>query len=269
MNQVVITDQLNRIVDLPTLPRRIISLVPSQTELLYALGLDNEVVGITKFCVHPESWYRSKQRVGGTKQLHLDQIRQLQPDLILANKEENNQDQIEQLSNIFPVWISDVKTLDDAYDMIASIGDLTGKGEEGRNLVERIKSNFENFLAVQQQPKSKPRTCYLIWKDPLMTVGGDTFINSIMEYAGLENIYKDQLRYPEISIHELSSLNCELLLLSSEPFPFKQDHLDELQHLLPGTEIILVDGQIFSWYGSRLLEAPAYISHLRHLIYNS
>src|SRR4051812_42104384 len=108
-------------------PKRIVSVVPSQTELLYHLGLNEEVLGITKFCIHPQEWFRSKTRVGGTKTLNLETIRQLQPDLILANKEENEKDQIEALANEFPVWVTDVTNLNEAVQMIAAIGKLTGK----------------------------------------------------------------------------------------------------------------------------------------------
>src|ERR1700741_3198050 len=106
-------DQTGRKISIPQIPQRIISLVPSQTELLFDLGLDKEVVGITKFCVHPPEWFQTKTRVGGTKQLKIDLIKQLQPDLIIANKEENVKEQIEELEKHFPVWISDVNNLED------------------------------------------------------------------------------------------------------------------------------------------------------------
>src|SRR6185437_6810940 len=124
------TDMMGNKVVLNYPPRRIISLVPSQTELLYDLGLDGTVVGITKFCVHPNEWFRNKKRVGGTKTLHLNIIEELQPDLIIANKEENTREQIETLSTAYPVWVSNIQTISDGLDMIRKVGELVGKSTE-------------------------------------------------------------------------------------------------------------------------------------------
>lgn len=254
-------DQLNRTVTIPATPKRIISLVPSQTELLYDLGLEEEVIGITKFCIHPEKWFRNKIRIGGTKTINMDKIRELNPDLIIANKEENVKEQIEALSQEFPVWISDINNLTEALDMIKQIGLITNRKEQAEDLSKSIEQAFLNLKS--QTPNLKLNTCYLIWKDPYMTVGGDTFIHHILTQAGFENLFASSKRYPEITISELQTLNCELLLLSSEPYPFQQKHIDELQAQLTQTKILLVDGEAFSWYGSRLLHTPAYLNQLQ------
>jgi ABC-type Fe3+-hydroxamate transport system substrate-binding protein len=256
------TDQTGRTISLANKPQRIISLVPSQTELLFDLGLNEEVAGITRFCVHPQQWFYHKTRVGGTKQVKMDIIHQLKPDLIIANKEENVKEQAEELAGHYPVWISDVNNLEDAYGMITQVGAMTGKERNALLLISKIKKNFEQL----HLPGTKLRSCYLIWRDPYMTVGGDTFIHSMMEAAGFDNIYKHFTRYPEMTIDELRNANCQLLLLASEPFPFKQKHIEELQPLLPGTKIILADGEMFSWYGSRLAEAPRYFHKLHDQI---
>lgn len=254
----VFIDQIGRNISLKKLPQRIISLVPSQTELLFDLGLKNEVVGITKFCVHPEDWFRKKTRVGGTKQLNLEIIRQLRPDLIIANKEENVKEQIDELGKDFPVWVSDVSNLEDAYFMIEQVGLITNKEHQANKIIIQIKENFSRF----QTPNSRLRTTYLIWQNPYMSVGGDTFIHAMLEKAGFENIFSDKKRYPEITIEELQTADSQLIFLSSEPFPFKEKHRVELQKILPGTKVILVDGEMFSWYGSRLQFAPAYFQQL-------
>jgi ABC-type Fe3+-hydroxamate transport system substrate-binding protein len=241
-------------------PQKIISLVPSQTELLSAFNLDKEVIGITKFCVHPTEWFKNKQRIGGTKNLNLSLIKKLKPDLIIANKEENVKQQIQELATEFNVWITDVNTLEDALKMINDIGELTHKITEAKTLLTEIRNNFSGLL--HDNINLNIKSCYLIWKEPYMTVGGDTFINDMMKYAGLQNIFENKKRYPEISLEELSTADCQLILLSSEPYPFKQKHLKALQEQLPGKKIILVDGEMFSWYGSRLLKAPAYFTHL-------
>jgi ABC-type Fe3+-hydroxamate transport system substrate-binding protein len=256
------SDQTGRTVEINR-PSRIISLVPSLTELLFHLGLDEEVVGITKFCVHPDSWFRNKKRVGGTKQLHPDTIRSLSPDLIIANKEENVKEQVEELAAHFPVWISEINDLPGALDAIRTIGEMTGKKNEGWKLAERIDAAFTNLERFDQPSKPRPGAAYLIWQEPYMAAGGDTFINEMMQYAGFENVFKNKNRYPVITIDDLRSTNCELVFLSSEPFPFKEKHKTALQSDLPSTVVLLVDGEIFSWYGSRLLKAPSYFEQLQ------
>src|SRR4051794_13796877 len=167
-------DQIGRTVTLNHFPpKRIISLVPSQTELLYDLGLDEEVMGITKFCVHPERWFKNKERVGGTKNINIEKVKSLQPDLILANKEENVKEQIEQLEIIAPVWISDITTFEDALRMIKAISEITNTTSKADSLTLQIKTNFSQ-LSTQN---SKLKTCYLIWRNPYITIGSDTFIN--------------------------------------------------------------------------------------------
>src|SRR4051812_11307667 len=118
------TDQMGNAVELEGPPSRIVSLVPSQTELLFYLGLDKEVAGITKFCIHPAEMFHSKPRVGGTKKYDFEKIRQLAPDLIIGNKEENEQKQVEELQKLYPVWMSDIRNLADALQMIRSVGEL-------------------------------------------------------------------------------------------------------------------------------------------------
>lgn len=259
------TDQLGRTVQLDRTPQRIVSLVPSQTELLYHLGLEAEVAGITKFCVHPSTWFRTKPRVGGTKNVRLASVEELRPDLVIANKEENVKEQVEAIADNYPVWVSDVNTLEDAYAMMLQLGAITGTAAKAADLVATIQANFKQAasLPLSSQPL---RTAYLIWRDPYMTVGGDTFIHHMLQRCALHNVFENSRRYPAISLHQLQTADCELLLLSSEPYPFKQQHIDALQQHLPHTKILLVDGELFSWYGSRLLHAPAYFNQLQQQI---
>jgi len=245
--------------DLPSYPRTIISLVPSQTELLHFFGLEREVTGITKFCIHPQEWFKNKPRVGGTKNINIKLVKKLCPDLIIANKEENVREQIETLATEFNVWVTDVNNREDAFVMIKNIGELTHKKSEARNLIRQIKNQFLNIPHVY-----KPvRSCYMIWRNPYMTIGGNTFINDMMKHCGLTNIFSGKDRYPVVDIEEVKANNCKLVLLSSEPYPFKEDHIKEMQESLPDAKIILADGEMFSWYGSRLLLAPEYFIKLR------
>lgn len=254
----LVHDQTGTAVSVPRNPQRIISLVPSQTELLYTLGLEEAVCGITKFCVHPQHWFRNKTRVGGTKNLNLDTIRSLHPDLIIANKEENLKEQVEALAADYPVWVSDPHDLASALDMIHAVGQLTGKGGEAGQLVKNIQAAFSALA-----PAYPKRTAvYLIWQEPLMTVGGDTFIHSMLEACGLQNLFAASNRYPQLELETLQQLQPEFLLLSSEPYPFKETHLAFFREALPHTRVLLADGEFFSWYGSRLLDAPAYFREL-------
>lgn len=249
------TDQLGRVITLEQPPSRIISLVPSQTELLYSL--DAPVVGITKFCVHPDSWFREKPRVGGTKDIRPEKIDALQPDLIIANKEENNRDQIESLAARYPVWISDVRTLPDALAMIRAVGELLSRQQQALALATAIEKAFSELPPA---PTASRRTAYLIWRKPWMVAAGGTFIDDMLQRCGLTNIFGGQDRYPVIDLASLAAAGCDLVLLSSEPYPFREKHIAEIQTMLPHATIRLVDGQLFSWYGSRLLQAPAYFA---------
>ncbi len=258
MKQRTVNDMMGRQVSFNYYPERIVSVVPSQTELLYDLGLDNEVVGITKFCVHPNDWFRNKERVGGTKKLDIEKIKALKPDLIIANKEENEQAQIEELAKDFPVWISDINNLPDALQMIQIVGMMTGMEGRANTLVEEIVQGF-NDLHKANTPK---RVAYFIWKDPWMSIGHDTFIHSMIKTMGWQNVLAEETRYPEVKLEDLKKYNPEYILLSSEPFPFKEKHIEEVKAILPDAKVLLVDGEMFSWYGSRLKKAVAYLQEL-------
>ncbi len=251
----VFHDQLNRVVSLPASPQRIISIVPSQTELLFHLGLDTEIIGITKFCIHPESKFKTVVKVGGNKQLNIDQIKALKPDLIIANKEENERSQVEALMAICPVWISDIHDLDSALEMISVVGLLVNRETEARALYSDIISRFTH-LAL---PALNLKVAYFIWRKPYMVAGSGTFIDDMLQRCGLTNAV-DRDRYPEITPQEIIAINPDLIFLSSEPYPFKQKHIDEFKLMLPNAKVILVDGEMFSWYGSRLLYAPDYFT---------
>ncbi|MDG1277510.1 MAG: helical backbone metal receptor [Algoriphagus sp.] len=248
-------DQLNRSIFIPSIPKRIISLVPSQTELLVDLGLEDRIVGVTKFCVHPKGLRKGKTIIGGTKNYRFDLIDELDPYLIIGNKEENDQEGIEILMKKYPVWMSDIYTLADSLGMILRLGEIFKVEEKTKSITDRIQSDF------LEKPIRKGSAVYLIWNNPIMAAGSRTFINEMLFWAGFENLTKEN-RYPEISREELKQLNPDYLLLSSEPFPFKAKHLEEFEELLPNTKIKLVDGELFSWYGSRLLRSKQYFESL-------
>ncbi|MBX7204393.1 MAG: helical backbone metal receptor [Bacteroidia bacterium] len=260
MSVMLFTDQMGNTLHLPHIPKRIVSLVPSQTELLYDLGLTDEVVGQTLFCIHPKSQHESKPRVGGTKKLQLDKIRQLKPDLIIGNKEENEQSQIAELQKEFPVWMSDIKNMDDALQMIEGIGNITGRQEQAAILCKSIQNAFTGFNTPVQSHGAK--VLYLIWRNPFMAAGTDTFISDMITRIGWQNAIT-QNRYPELTAEQIAILDPDIILLSSEPYPFKNEHIGELKMICPGAHIRLADGEMFSWYGSRLLKAATYFRELK------
>lgn len=250
---------MGRAILVPDHPARIISLVPSQTELLCDLSLGERVVGITKFCVHPEEWFRGKPRVGGTKKVDLEKVRGLRPDLIIGNKEENSRADIEALEKEFPVWVSDVRDLPGSLDMILRVGDLVGAIDRATPLVAGIERAFTSL-----QPLSPTLSvAYFIWREPFMVAGHGTFVNDMLRRCGLINVFDEgDPRYAEITAQQLAEAGPDLILLSSEPYPFREKHISELNMLCPGTPVLLADGELFSWYGSRLLHAPAYLNSL-------
>jgi len=258
----VIKDQLQRTLKVSKPLKRIISLVPSQTELLCDMGLEDAIVGVTKFCVHPQHLRSHKAIVGGTKQIKIEKIKELQPDIILCNKEENTKEIVEELEKFIPVHVSDIYTIDDSLELISDYGKLFDKTKESLELIHEIKTNLNNFKNfIKNKPKYK--SAYFIWREPWMVTAGITFINYLLKLNGFENVYSDKERYPEVDIKKMNDeVNPELILLSSEPFPFKEKHIEEVKKQLPKAKVILVDGEYFSWYGSRLKNAFKYFKEL-------
>ncbi|MCX2583862.1 ABC transporter substrate-binding protein [Pedobacter sp. MR22-3] len=260
------TDQMGKEITINFPPKRIISIVPSQTELLFDLGLDLEIIGLTKFCIHPIEKFAERTKVGGTKKLNIDLIRALKPDLIIGNKEENAQSDIEELAIDFPVWMSDIFTLEDALETITQIGALVDREPEAGYLNHLITAGFRDLQSLALQNKIDKKVAYLIWRKPFMAAGKNTFINHILSLNGMTNVITED-RYPEIILEELRTLNCDLILLSSEPYPFGSKHIDEVKAAVPDVRIMLVDGEMFSWYGSRLVKAVQYFFEFQKELY--
>jgi len=229
---------------------RIVSLVPSLTELLIDLGLKEQIVGRTRFCILPEDKVGGIPVIGGTKNPRLDKIRALKPDIIIANHEENRKEDIIQLQSEFRVFLTDIRSVQDAIQSIRDIGNLFGISEQTQSLTQKIELEYNN--RPQCQPKS---SLYLIWREPWMGVGTDTYINDVMQHWRLSNVLHSKNRYPEIDLEHTTFDQPELILLSSEPFPFKTKHANEMRTYFPGARFELVDGKWFSWYGSRMLPA--------------
>ena len=253
-------DQLDRTIKLKAVPKRIVSLVPSQTELLCDLGLENAIVGVTKFCVHPNHLLKTKTIVGGTKQIKLDRIEALKPDIILCNKEENTEGIVEACATICPVHVSDIITVEDCLELILQYGVLFKATKRAQKITTDIKARLKQYKTFVDKV-SVLKTAYFIWKDPWMVAGKYTFINELLSLNKFDNKYAHLERYPEVDLEELHDI--DLILLSSEPYPFKEKHVEILQSKFANTNVQLVDGEFFSWYGSRLVKAFDYFKALR------
>lgn len=252
-------DQLNRALKFHRTPSRIVSLVPSQTELLVDLGLRKQLFGITKFCVHPVDLKSEKTIVGGTKNVKFDKIKALSPDIIICNKEENTEEMVLQLEKIAPVWISDINTISENFTMIEEFGKIFDASEKAAEINSKIESEFQLFQDFAKN-KTLRKTLYLIWKDPYMAAGRDTFINKLLDLNKFENVISEPTsRYPEVNKELFKDV--DLVLLSTEPYPFKEEHVLKLQDEIDA-KVKLVDGEYFSWYGSRLQNAFKYFRSL-------
>ncbi|WP_415326340.1 ABC transporter substrate-binding protein [Chryseobacterium sp. MMS23-Vi53] len=235
---------------------KVVSLVPSITEALFDLGLtENEVVGRTKFCIHPKEKIKNVSVIGGTKNINIDKVKALQPDLILANKEENIKEQVEALMNDFKVIVTNVENIEDNYYLLKNLGKIFNKEERAQLF------NLKIYDVLNQTKIESPiKVAYLIWKNPYMTVGSDTFIHKILGEIGFENVFKDKIRYPEIKVEDLA--DAEVIMLSSEPFPFKEKHIEEFKEFYPDKKIMIVDGEAFSWYGTHIAKCEDYFKKL-------
>ncbi len=235
--------------------QKVVSLVPSLTETIAFFGGASSLAGVTRFCKYPEGIREKTAVVGGPKNFDVEKILSLEPDVVVAVKEENDKARILQLAEQVPVILFDVRHFDDALEMIKTLGTLLGTENRASQKVFEIKHSFETLTGINQRPKC----FYLIWKKPWMAAGKATFINEMLQRAGFENIAEG--RYPEIS--EKDFLRAEVVLLSSEPFPFNEKHQRELQQRFPDLKVILVDGEMFSWYGIRILQAADYFRSLK------
>lgn len=237
---------------------RIISLVPSLTELLFDLGLGPQVIGRTRFCIHPAEKVAEVPIIGGTKNPRIEKIQALNPDWVVANKEENNKADVEAIQAFCRVHITEINTVSEGLRAIGDIGRLFKRRSNAEHLIRQIESELDDIPRVEAK-----RAAYFIWRDPWMTAASGTYINDIMRRWGLENVYESEDRYPETTLEELARRKPEMILLSSEPYPFKEKHIAEIKAHCPDATIELVDGEWFSWYGSRMLPAFAGLNKWR------
>lgn len=251
--------------------RRLVSLVPSTTELLCALGLADALVGVTVYCVEPRDVVRGKTRVGGEKDPDLEAIRALAPDLVVANIEENRREDVEALRAAgIEVFITYPRSVAESLAMIRELGAVTGAVQAARELLGEL----EPLLAAVRGRLAGRRATpcfYPIWRDPWMTIGHDTYIHDLLATCGGANVFADRSRYPTISLDDVAARSPEVVLLPDEPYRFRRAHLRDFDAYagMPAVRdgrVQLVDGKRFSWHGPRLAEAlrtvPALLGHV-------
>lgn len=245
---------------------RIVSLCPSLTELVHDLGRGGDLVGITEWCVHPADKVASIEKVGGTKNPKVERIAELRPDLVLMNEEENRREDAEALAaRGVRVHASMPRGCEETAAMVRSIAAAIDRRAQGESIAADIESRARRVrLAAQGRPRVG--FAYFIWRKPYMTANADTFASSLLEQAGGVNVYGAHAeRYPETGIDELRRLDPRLVLLSTEPFPFQEKHVDELVEAtgFARERFRIVDGEYLSWHGSR---TPAGIDYAEDCI---
>jgi len=241
-------------------PRRIVSLIPSTTELLCALGLADALVGVTVYCIEPRDVVRTKTRVGGEKNPDLSVILALAPDLVVANIEENRVEDVAALRAAgLRVWVTYPRTVVEALTMIGDLGEVTGAHEHARALLATLKPLYARARAraAARRPVS---VFYPIWRQPWMTIGADTYVHDLLATCGGANVFGDRARYPTVTLEEMAARRPEVILLPDEPFRFRRAHLADFDPYpaVPAVRerrIHLVGGKPFSWHGPRLAEA--------------
>lgn len=241
-------------------PQRIVSLIPSTTELLCALGLAEALVGVTVYCVEPRDIVRGKTRVGGEKDPDLAVIRRLAPDLVVANIEENRLEDVAALRAAgVPVWVTWPRTVAEALTMIRDLGEVTGAHERARALLDTLEPLYARARERAATRRPVP-VFYPIWRQPWMTIGADTYVHDLLATCGGANVFGDRTRYPTVALDEVAARAPEVILLPDEPFRFRRAHLADFEPYptvpaVRGHRIHLVDGKPFSWHGPRLAEA--------------
>ncbi len=255
----VFTDDLKREVTLASHPERIVSLCPSITETLVKLGLSSKLAGRTDYCYRPEEEVEHIPRLGGPKDIRIEELKEIAPQLIIAVREENSQEQINTLQERFPVFVFDVTTYSQALDMINKLGELTGKEDNAVEMAHEIDQAFAQI----PQLTTPLSFLYLIWKDPLMAAGKRTYINSILAAHGFVNCLDSFIqRYVTLNIEVFKKLSFDLALLPCEPYEFTEEDRKDVLAFFPHSDVRLVDGEAFSWYGYRMLSAASYLKEL-------
>lgn len=259
-----VVDARGRTLSLALRPQRIVSLVPSITETLFDLGAGDRIVGVTRWCVHPADARTRARVVGGTHDVDLDVLARLEPDLVIANQEENPKPLVERLATVAPTYVTFPRTVRDGIVLLRRLGELTDQRDAGARAAARVEAAHRR--ARRADPQRAPRVLYLIWRRPWMSVNRDTFVHDMLTTCGAVNVLAHaEARYPTLSDADAAALRPDAILLSSEPYAFRERHREEWLRRgdLPAArlgQVHLVDGELCCWYGTRLLRGLPYLA---------
>ncbi len=264
------TDALGRPVEITTPPKRIVSLVPSITEALFAFGLGKRIAGVTKFCTEPADGVAGLPKVGGTKNVDVEAVVKLKPDLVIANAEENEKADIEALVAAgLTVFVTYPRTVIHATAMMRTLAEITDKKEAAAPLVAAIEAEVALARAADQE-RTPLRVFCPIWREKWMTIGPDTYMHDFLSSCGLQNVYGDSSeRYPEIELSDVAAKRPDIVLLPDEPYRFARKHVKEVAAAIPGIDesrIYLVDGKDVCWYGPRIADS---LHRIRETVWGS
>jgi ABC-type hemin transport system substrate-binding protein len=261
-------DEISRTVSLSAPPRRIVCLVPSITETLFAFGLGDRIVGVTDYCTHPPGEVARRQKVGGTKDPHVETIVQLQPDLVIVNDEENRREDFSALTDRgLSVYVTAPRTVADGIAMVERLGPVLGCKTASDDMVERLRMIYEEVVA-KAATGPRLRVFCPIWRKPWMAFNADTYADDMLWCCGAENVVRSKPdRYFSTTLEEIAALNPEVVVLPSEPYPFTNKHYEHLKELAEtpagrGGHFYCVDGMALCWYGPRIADGLTELSRL-------
>ncbi len=264
---IAVVDDANRRIALPHPARRIVSLVPSLTETLFALGCGQAVVGVTRYCTEPTGTVERITRVGGTKNPDLQRIRALHPDLVLVNAEENRKEDFEALEGAgLNVFVSFTHRAREVNDLLRKLGALAGTSTAARRMGGELTQTLAQVETVHSAPR--PRIFCPIWKNPWMSFNRDTYADDMLWLAGGQNVCRDSAeRYCQVSLADIAAEQPEVILLPDEPYVFRRKDLQDLEPLretaaFQRKRVHFIDGKALSWYGPRTARSLRYLQAL-------
>ncbi len=261
-------DEISRTVSLPQTPRRIVCLVPSITETLFALGVGDRVVGVTEYCTHPPDEIARRQKVGGTKDPHIEAIVQLAPDLVIVNDEENRREDFSALTDQgLLVYVTAPRTVADGITMIERLGPVLGCKTVSDEMARRLRTMYDEVVATAATGP-RLRVFCPIWRKPWMAFNADTYADDMLWCCGAENVVRTKAeRYFSTTLAEIAALQPDVVVLPSEPYPFTNKHFVHLKELVEtpagrGGHFYCIDGMALCWYGPRIADGLTELSRL-------
>ena len=257
-----VKDCLGKEMSIPKNITKIVSLVPSISELIYDLNIEKKLIGVTKFCIHPKYFQIEKTVVGGVQEFDIEKIKELKPDVVFASKDENFEEEILELQKFVPVYVTDVKSVDEAKQMIVNFGELLSCRNDASKIIMKIDMQLNDLAKVTDDLLYRSGA-YFVWNEPWVAAGKDTFVNSMLKLVKINNVFEDlKERYPMVTGANIHLGNPDIVMLPSEPYKFEDQQAFEISSHTHDAATYFVDGEAFAWYGSRLIKSLDYLKLL-------